>query len=113
MSDLTAAKENIDALYNDLKNLDNQNVHIQNITDVLMQVYKTIDDKKDPVKLVNHLVNYIYVEGYGNIELSKKDESLLMELGSYGKTAGFNGRNMAAYADKSHFYSILEEMPKR
>lgn len=111
--DVTQVKENIKNLYDQLNATEDKNSHLLNITDVLMQVYNKLDKSKDPVVLVNHMVNYCYVEGFGRILLTKSEEALLIELGTYGKEAGLNGRYMANFADKSQFYSIFEEMPQR
>ncbi|WP_125772317.1 bacteriocin immunity protein [Companilactobacillus furfuricola] len=111
--DVMQVKENIKELYDQLNSREAKNAHLLNIIDVLMQVYKKLDKSKDPVVLVNHMVNYCYVEGFGRILLTKSEEALLIELGTYGKKAGLNGRYLADFANKSQFYSIFKDMLQR
>ncbi|APU72447.1 hypothetical protein IV63_GL001261 [Companilactobacillus crustorum] len=84
-----------------------------NITDVLAQVYKKIDKAKNPEALINRMVNYIYIEGFSRMHLSKNEENDLIELGNISKRAGFNGVYRGNTTDKSQFYGIFEKMPIR
>ncbi|WP_125568435.1 bacteriocin immunity protein [Companilactobacillus insicii] len=109
------AKELIHGLYNYLIKLPNPSTGLLNITDVLLQVYTKIDDTKDVDTLINHLVNYIYVEGFDSINLPKEQESQLIDLAHMAKKAGWNGRNLSDFTDKSQFYSYFDKnkMPRR
>ncbi|WP_282802077.1 bacteriocin immunity protein [Secundilactobacillus kimchicus] len=103
------AKPYIKALCTGLKQYSEQPKELRDITDVLTQVYKKIDSTKNPEALVNRLVNYIYVAGFGAIHLKPEDEKLLIELGAIGSKAGWNGRYMSDFANKSQFYSIFDK----
>ncbi|MCP8857633.1 bacteriocin immunity protein [Latilactobacillus fuchuensis] len=101
-------------LYGLLLNRDNQSSELLDITDVLLQVYKKIDEVKNPEALVNRLVNYIrVVASTGQVYFPTDQEKLLIELSVIGQKAGLNGLCMADFSDKSQFYSIFEEIPKR
>jgi hypothetical protein len=101
-------KENIHELYNALKNRPEQTQAIEDITDVLLQVYQTIDDSKNPEALVNRLVNYIYGVGHaGNLTLGKEAEANLIALGGFGQRAGWNGSFRADYSAKSQFFPLF------
>ncbi|KRK81146.1 bacteriocin immunity protein [Companilactobacillus nodensis] len=108
-------KELIHGLYNYLIKVPNPSTGLLNITDVLLQVYTKIDDTKDIDPLISRLVNYIYVEGFDNVTLPKKQDNQLIELANMAKRAGWNGRNRANFTDKSQFYSYFDKnkMPRR
>ena len=104
----TTAKKTIHELYNSLKTYPDQNKTLTDITDVLMQVYKKLDTAPNPEALVNRLANYIYVAGFSNIHLNAADEQRVIDLGATGSKAGWNGRYMADFADKSQFFGIFD-----
>lgn len=107
------AKKYIHNLYDSLMERPEKTAHLLNVTDVLKQVYLKIDDAKDPSVLISRLVKYIYVEGFGRINLSQQEEADLIELGDISKKASWNGMNRGDFGDKSQFYSIFEKIPQR
>lgn len=109
------AKQLIHDLYNYLIKVPEPSKNLLNVTDVLLQVYQTIDDTKDLAPLLSKLVNYIYVEGFDTLSLPREQEHQLIELGDMAKSAGWNGRYRANYTDKSQFYSYFDKnkMPRR
>jgi len=106
-------KQYVHNLYDSLMQRSDKTAHLLNITDVLAQVYLKVDRVKNPEALVSKLVNYIYMEGFSRVSLSKAEEHWLIELGNISKRAGWNGRYRANVDDKSEFYSIFERMPIR
>jgi hypothetical protein len=107
-------KVDIESLLEQLTARTDQSPQLQDIQDVLGQVYKKIDHVDNPEALVNRLVNYIRVKSSnGKIHYPKNQEDLLMDLSWIGAKAGWNGLYMADFSDKSQFYSILEPMPRR
>ncbi|MCF6418459.1 bacteriocin immunity protein [Furfurilactobacillus milii] len=108
------AKQYIDDLYNQLIVRKDQSSELRDITDVLLQSYKKMDDVKNPEALVNRLVNYIRSQALkAKIHFPSDQENLVIELETIGQKAGLNGVYMADYSDKSQFYSLLEKIPKR
>lgn len=106
----------IHELYNLLKERPDETPELLDITDVLLQVYKKIDQEKYPERLVNRLVNYIRNASLkGRLHFSKKEEALMIQLGSLGNKAGLNSIYQGDYSDKSQFYSYseLSKMPRR
>lgn len=114
MDNRQQAQHLIDELYNELIKRPDQVGGLIDITDVLLQVYKKLDDTKAVEPLVNRLVNYIYSVGFANkIHFDRKQEHLLIELGDIAKAAGWNGLNRANYSDKMQFYSVFDPKPTR
>lgn len=107
------AKKNIHILYGSLMQHDEKSSYLLDVTDVLSQVYKKIDDAKNPEALLNRMVHYIYVAGFSRVSLNHDEEKALMELGNLSKRAGFNGAYRGNSVDKSQFYSIFEKVPIR
>ncbi|EOS7767124.1 bacteriocin immunity protein [Enterococcus hirae] len=113
MIDIRETKKIIHELYNSLMKRDKTKA-ILDITDVLLQVYKKIDSEKYPERLINKLVNYIYIVGFDNkIHFLGNDEKLLIELGDISKKARINSKYKANFTDKSQFYSYSEKVPIR
>ncbi|MGV0168463.1 bacteriocin immunity protein [Furfurilactobacillus sp. WILCCON 0119] len=111
---IAEAQQTIDDLYNLLYSRKDQSAEMQDITDVLLQVYKTLPTNKNPEALLNHLVNYIRsVSLAGRIHFPPDQETLIINLGVMGHRAGLNGSYMADFSDKSQFYSITEPVPHR
>lgn len=116
MSMREEAKREIHELYNLLSKRSEQPTELLDITDVLLQVYQKLDEEKNPVALLNRLVNYIRNAALkGRLNFSKKEEALIIQLGVFGQKAGLNGIYRGDYSDKSQFYSYLEQskMPRR
>lgn len=111
--DIELTKQYIHDLYNELMQQSNKNSALLDITDVLVQVYSKIDQAKNKEALLNRMVNYIYIVGFSNINLSKKAENDLIELGDIAKRAGWNGIYRGNSVDKSQFYGMFENMPVR
>lgn len=111
--DIELTKQYIHDLYNELMQQSNKNSALLDITDVLLQVYSKIDQTKNKEALLNRMVNYIYIVGFSNINLSKKAENDLIELGDIAKRAGWNGIYRGNSVDKSQFYGMFENMPVR
>lgn len=110
----TNTKLYVKELYDLLLERDDQSSELLDIIDVLLQVYKKIDEVKNPEALVNRLVNYIrIIASTGRIHFPTDQEKLIIELGVIGQKAGLNGLYMADFSDKSQFYSIFEKIPKR
>lgn len=111
--DIEKTKNYIHNLYDSLMEHSDKNSALLDITDVLSQVYLKLDTAKNPEALVNRMVNYIYIVGFSNINLSKDENDNLNELGDSAKRAGWNGVYRGNSVDKSQFYSIFEKMPVR
>lgn len=110
----TNTKQYVKELYGLLMKRPDQSAELLNITDVLLQVYKKIDQAKNPEALVNRLINYIRIlASKGRIHFPAPQEDLIIKLGAIGQKAGLNGLYMADFSDKSQFYSPLEKMPRR
>lgn len=114
MSMCEEAKMEIHELYNLLSQRNQQPPELLDITDVLLQVYKRMEDEKNPAALLNRLVNYIRNAALkGKLHFSKKEEALIIQLGVHGQKAGLNGIYQGDYSDKSQFYRFTESMPRR
>ena len=88
-------------------------VAMNDIIDVLAQVYRKLPETKNPEALLNRLVNYIRsVALAGRIHFPTNEEKLIADIGILGQRAGLNGVYMADYSAKSQFYSIFEEIPR-
>ena len=110
---VTRVKADIESLLQLLTVRPDQTPELQDIQDVLSQVYKKIDRVDNPEALVNRLVNYIRIKSSdGKINYPKDQENLMMDLSWIGTRAGWNGLYMADFSDKSQFYSILEPIPR-
>lgn len=108
------AKQYIKELDGLLRQRPDQTPPMQDITDVLGQVYLKLDKAKNPEALVNRMVNFVRIKAsVGKIHFAKPQESLLIELAWIGAKAGLNGQYMADFSDKRQFYSLLEPMPRR
>lgn len=108
----TDVKAAIEELTKGLANYD-QSSELLDIIDVLGQVAKKIDSQKNPESLVIKMINYIRSMAMkGKIHFLKPEESLIIDLGTFGQKASLNGQYMADFSDKSQFYSFNEEMPK-
>ena len=104
------AQQLIHDLYNRLIKRPNLSETLTDITDVLLQVYRKLDDTKNPEAIVNRLVNYIYRVGFDHrIHFDKAEESLLIELGVIAGRAGFNGVYRSDAGNKAQFYSVFDE----
>jgi hypothetical protein len=87
---------------------------LNDIIDVLLQVSSKLPTAKNPEALVMRLINYIRsVSLEDQLHYSKDEENLIIELEVIGQKAGLNGQYMADFGDKSQFYSIFEQVPKR
>lgn len=105
--DVIKSKELIKSLYDLLIKRDDyqDNKGLQDITDVLQQVNKTIADNKYPERLISKLVSYIYSMGPAHkIYFPKEEESIINELGVIAQKAGNTGLYYASYDTKSEFF---------
>lgn len=104
------AQQLIHDLYNRLIKRPNLSETLTDITDVLLLVYRKLDDtKNNPEALVNRLVNYIYRVGFDHrIHFDKEEEHLLIELGAIAGRAGFNGVYRSDAGNKAQFYSVFD-----
>lgn len=103
------AQQLIHDLYNRLIKRPNLSETLTDITDVLLQVYRKLDDTKNPEAIVNRWVNYIYRVGFDHrIHFDKAEESLLIELGVIAGRAGFNGVYRSDAGSKAQFYSVFD-----
>jgi len=109
-NDIQKSKEIIDALYNliisrtDYKD----NAGLKDITDVLLQVNKTIDSNKYPERLISKMVSFIYSMGPAHkIFFPKDQEKLIDELGFIAQKAGNAGLYYASYNTKDDFFKGL------
>lgn len=110
------AKNYIHELYNALSKREEKSAELLNITDVLLQVYKKLDESDNPEALVQRLVNYIRNAALkGRVYFPKKEEGLMIGLAVIGQRAGLNSVYRGDYSDKSQFYSYkeLSQMPRR
>ncbi len=83
------------------------NTGLQDITDVLSQVDKTIDGSKYPERLISKLVSYIYSMGPAHkIFFPKDQEALINKLGVFGQKAGNAGLYYASFDTKADFFKI-------
>ena len=63
---------------------------------------------------LSRLVNYIRNAALkGRLHFDKQEESLMIDLGVHGQKAGLNSIYQGDYSDKSQFYSIKEQIPRR
>lgn len=106
------AKQDIHELYDGLKKYEDQSPELMDITDVLQQVYHTLETTKNPEALVNKLTKYIYISGFKKITFAPAENKLLANLGAIGQRAGLNGAYGSDYSDKSQFYGYKEEVPR-
>jgi len=84
------------------------NSGLQDITDVLEQVNKTVAKNKYPERLISKLVSYIYSMGPANkIFFPKDQESLINDLGVIGQKAGNAGLYYASFDTKADFFKGL------
>lgn len=105
--DVIKSKELIKSLYDLLIKRDDyqDNKGLQDITDVLQQVNKTIVDNEYPERLISKLVSYIYSMGPAHkIYFPKEEESIINELGVIAQKAGNTGLYYASYDTKSEFF---------
>lgn len=108
MTNQSIVKENIHTLYNSLMAHPDKSNALLDITDVLSQVYLTLETAKNPEALVNRLSNYIYSVGFGEIHLNKSEEQLLIDLGAYGQRAGWNGVYRGDCTSKAEFFNYSD-----
>lgn len=105
--DITKSKELIKSLYDLLIKRDDyqDNKGLQDITDVLQQVNKTVADNKYPERLISKLVSYIYSMGPAHkIYFPKEEESIINDLGVIAQESGNTGLYYASYDTKSEFF---------
>ncbi|MFL2064168.1 bacteriocin immunity protein [Latilactobacillus sakei] len=108
MTNQSMVKKNIHTLYNSLISHPDKSNALLDITDVLSQVYLTLETAKNPEALVNRLSNYIYSVGFGKIHLNKSEEQLLIDLGAYGQRAGWNSVYRGDYTAKAEFFNYSD-----
>ncbi|MGM0212778.1 bacteriocin immunity protein [Enterococcus sp. AZ109] len=103
------AQELVHNLYNYLVKQPDPSEGLQDIIEVLLQVYKKLDTAKNPEALVNRLVNYIYSVGFNqHIHFDKPAEKLLNGLSAIGQRAGLNGVYRSNTSDKTQFFGYLD-----
>ena len=111
--EIETIKKHIHQLYNSLMKKENKNSALLDICDVLLRCYQIVDQEKYPERLINRLVNYIYVLGHDNhIGFYDDDAVSLRYLANVGKRAGINGVYRANITDKSQFYGLFDDIPK-
>ena len=104
------SKELISSLYELLIKRDdyNENTGLQDITDVLIQVNKTIDTNKYPERLVSKLISYLYSMGPAHrIFFPRDQESLIDQLGVIAQKSGNTGLYSGSFDFKSEFFNTL------
>jgi len=109
-ANIKKSKELISSLYELLIKRDDykENSGLQDITDVLVQVNKTIDTNKYPERLVSKLVSYIYSMGPAHrIFFPKDQEALINELGVIAQKSGNTGLYSGSFDFKSEFFNTL------
>lgn len=113
-TEIETTRATIHVLYNHLMQRAEKSSTLLTITDVLLQVYQKLETSHYPEVLINQLVNYIYIVGFdAKLQFGASDEKLLGALRETAKKAGINSKYRADYADKSQFYGLNEEIPRR
>lgn len=109
-NDVIESKKIIKSLYeiiirrDDYKTVDS----LHDITDVLLQVEKTIDDSKYPERLISKLVSYIYSMGPAHkIYFPAEQEKLIDALGVIAQKSGNTGLYYASFDTKDDFFKGL------
>lgn len=109
-----AAQQAIHDLYQLLAQQSPQTATLLDIRDVLLQVYQKLATSEHPEVWVNRLVNYIRNAAVRDrLYFPKAQETLMLKLGEIGQKAGLNGQYRADFSDKSQFYGLTENMPRR
>jgi len=81
---------------------------LHDITDVLLQVEKTIDGSKYPERLISKLVSYIYSMGPAHkIYFPKEQEKLIDALGVIAQKSGNTGLYYSSFDTKDDFFKGL------
>ncbi len=93
------SKQVVHELYNSLDQSD-----MEDIKEVLLKVYKKLEDSKENVPLINRLVNFIYFTAFNQkLHFNEEQESMIRKLSEIGQTAGLNGVYRSSYGDKTQF----------
>ncbi|MBU5363159.1 bacteriocin immunity protein [Enterococcus raffinosus] len=92
-------------LYTHLITRADKNKGIRDITDILLQVYTTIDSAKYPELLENRLVNFILVVAVdSHVRFDTQETKLILELENIAKTFGSTVNYQAGCVSKVQFY---------
>lgn len=93
------SKQIVHDLYNDLDQSD-----MKDIKEVLLEVYKKLEDNKENVPLINRLVNFIYFTAFNKkLHFSEEQENMVRQLSAIGQRAGLNGVYRSNYGEKTQF----------
>ncbi|WP_051932555.1 bacteriocin immunity protein [Carnobacterium inhibens] len=77
------SKEYVHNLYNSISHSDLTNV--EDLKEVLLNVYSTLDDPQENVSLINRLVNYIYLTAITEkIKFNEEQQNLISKLNDIG-----------------------------
>lgn len=99
---INKSKELVHDLYNDLAK--NNTYGTEDIKEVLIKVYKRLDDDIENIPLINRLANYITFTAFTNkIKFSKSQDETIRKLREIGQFAGLNGVYRSDYGNKNQF----------
>lgn len=97
------SKRLVHDLYNNLVQ-SNTGKEMEDIKEVLLKVYKRLNDSKENPPLINRLINFIYFKAFTEkLTFSEEQDELIRQLSGIGQKAGLNGSYRANYGDKSQF----------
>lgn len=97
------SKQLVHDLYNNLVQ-SSTGKEMEDIKEVLLKVYKRLNDSKENPPLINRLINFIYFKAITEkLTFSEEQDELIRQLSSIGQRAGLNGSYRANYGDKSQF----------
>lgn len=97
------SKKFVHDLYNNLVQ-SNAGEEMEDIKEVLLKVYKRLDDSKENPPLINRLINFIHFKAFTEkLTFNEKQNELIRQLSGIGQKAGLNGSYRADYGDKSQF----------
>lgn len=85
-----------------------RNSYLEDISDVLIQVNKTIDTDKYPDRLLSKLITFIYSMGpAGNIYFPKNQEQIINKIAVLAQKSGNTGLYYSSFNTKSDFFNQL------
>lgn len=109
-NEIKEAKSLISSLNNLIINRDDfqQKSELRDISDVLVQVNKTIDNNKYPERLLSKLTTFIYSMGpAGKIYFQKDQEQLIDKIAVIAQKSGNTGLYYSSFNTKSDFFNRL------
>ena len=85
-----------------------QKLELRDISDVLVQVNKTIDNNKYPERSLSKLTTFIYSMGpAGKIYFPKDQEQLIDKIAVIAQKSGNTGLYYSSFNTKSDFFNRL------